>query len=159
MTLHRFRIGLSDVDRNVYETLDLRIAQHPSENVRFLVLRTLAYCLSYEEGIAFSKGGLSSVDEPPVSIRDPIGKMLAWIDVGSPSVDRIKKATHRAERVAIYTTQKLDNIRAEIEGIEIWTLEARILDALERTTSWELTRSEGIVYFGDVECVLVHDRL
>lgn len=157
MTLHRFRIALSDVDRNVYETLDLRVAQHPSENLRFLVTRTLAYCLEHAEGIGFSKGGLSNVDEPPVSIRDAIGKMLAWIDVGSPSVDRMKKAKHRAERVTIYTTEKLQNLRAEITGIEIWTLDRRLLDALERTTTWELTRSEGVLYFGDAY-ELVHDR-
>ena len=58
-TMHHIEIALSDVDRGVYEALDLRVAQHPSESMRYMLTRTLAYCLSYEEGIAFSKGGLS----------------------------------------------------------------------------------------------------
>ena len=46
------RHRLSDVDRNVYEQLELRAAQHPSEANRSLLTRVLAFCLSYEEGIA-----------------------------------------------------------------------------------------------------------
>src|SRR5215472_10630289 len=59
-TMYRFRVTLSDVDRAVYENLDFRVARHPSESGRYLVTRTLAYCLSFEEGIAFSKGGARS---------------------------------------------------------------------------------------------------
>ena len=72
-TVYHVQINLSDVDRGVYTALDLRLARHPSETMRYLLTRTLAYCFSYEEGIAFSKGGLSSTDEPPVSIRDRTG--------------------------------------------------------------------------------------
>ena len=114
-TLHRFAIQLSDVDRGVYESIDLRLARHPSESERYLWTRTIAYCLEYEpaqaEGsaprserrIAFSKGGLSATDEPPVSVRDPTGRLLVWIDVGSPSAERLHKAAKLAERVALYT--------------------------------------------------------
>ena len=41
-TVHRFQIDLSDVDRGVYEALDLRVARHPSESVPYLLTRTLA---------------------------------------------------------------------------------------------------------------------
>src|SRR5882757_10648038 len=70
-TVHHLVITLSDVDRNVYEKLDIRVARHPSESARYFWQRTLAYCLSYEEGIAFSKSGLSDAEQPPVSIHDP----------------------------------------------------------------------------------------
>ena len=75
-TMYRLEIELSDVDRSTYATLDLRLARHPSESARYLLTRTLAYCLSYEEGIAFSKGGLSASDEPPVAIWDPNSNQL-----------------------------------------------------------------------------------
>ena len=88
-TMHHFQITLSDVDRGVYESLDLRVARHPSETMRYLVTRTLAYCLSYEEGIAFSKGGLSSAEEAPISVRDRTGVLRAWIDVGAPSAEAV----------------------------------------------------------------------
>ena len=82
-TMHHVEVALSDVDRGVYEALDLRVAQHPSESMRYMLTRTLAYCLSYEEGIAFSKGGLSSTDEAPIAIKDRAGILLAWIDIGA----------------------------------------------------------------------------
>src|SRR5579859_1018315 len=67
-TVYHLEIDLSDVDRGVYETLDLRLARHPSESKHYLLTRALAYCLFYEEGIAFSKG-LSTTDEPAVWVR------------------------------------------------------------------------------------------
>ena len=47
-TIHHVEIALSDVDRGVYEALDLRVAQHPSETMRYLLTRLLAYSLSYD---------------------------------------------------------------------------------------------------------------
>ena len=38
-TLRRFEIALADADRELYEQLDWRVAQHPSENARYLVAR------------------------------------------------------------------------------------------------------------------------
>ena len=91
-------LTLSDVDREVYETLELRPARHPSESMRYLLTRTLGYCLSFEEGIVFSRGGLSSAEEPPVSVFDPTGVRTARIDVGSPSasVSTRRRRPHHA---------------------------------------------------------------
>jgi uncharacterized protein YaeQ len=44
-TIYTFDIQLTDVDRAVYETLDLRDARHPSETEASVVTRVLAYCL------------------------------------------------------------------------------------------------------------------
>ena len=41
-TIYNFDIDLSDSDRNVYETLSLRVAQHPSESDEYLIARVLA---------------------------------------------------------------------------------------------------------------------
>lgn len=156
--MRRFEIALSDVDRSVYETLDLRVAQHPSETVRFMLSRVLGYCLSYEEGIAFSKGGLSDTDEPPIAVRDPGGALIAWIDVGVPSADRLHKASKAARRVEVYTHYPLAHLVREassraihkVESIAVWPLAPAFLDALEghldRTTSIELTRNDGELY-------------
>ncbi len=156
--IYRLEVSLSDVDRGVYEALDLRLARHPSETLRFLLTRALAYCLSYEDGIALSKGGLSSTDEPPVSVRDATGVLRAWIDVGSPSAERLHKASKAAERVALFTSADLAMLQKEagtraihrVEAIEVWRLDRRFLDALEakleRTTKLELTRTEGQLY-------------
>jgi uncharacterized protein YaeQ len=101
-TLYSFEIDLSDADRGVYETLALRVARHPSETGDFLVARVLAYCLEYEEGIEFSRGGLSNPDDPPIAVRDLTGSLQAWIEIGTPSADRLHRAAKSAGRVAVY---------------------------------------------------------
>lgn len=157
-TMFHALVALSDVDRNVYESLDFRLARHPSESVRYLVTRTLAYCLSYEEGIAFSKGGISSTDEPPISIRSQIGTLVAWIDVGSPSAERLHKAAKAAARVSLFTHGDLTQLKKEVESrnihrveaLEVWRLEPAFLDrlgeTLDRTWKFELVRSDGHLY-------------
>lgn len=157
-TMFHFQIELSDVDRSVYETLDLRVARHPSESMRYMLTRTLAYSLEYEEGIAFSKGGLSSDDEPPIAIRDLTGLLLAWIDIGSPSAERLHKAAKAAPRVALYTHADLGLLRREagsraihrVEDIAVWRVEGSFLDALEakvdRHTKLGLLRTDGALY-------------
>jgi uncharacterized protein YaeQ len=157
-TMHHVEVALSDVDRGVYEQLDLRVAQHPSESMRYLLTRTLAYCLSYEEGIAFSKGGLSATDEAPISIKDPTGILLAWIDIGAPSAERLHKASKAARRVAIFTHAEMNQLRREaatkvihkVDAIEVWRFEPKFLDAIEakmdRNTKLELTRNDGQLY-------------
>ena len=176
-TIHRFLVTLSDVDRGVYESLDLRVARHPSESARYLVTRTLAYCLAYEEGIAFSKGGLSSAEEPPIAIHDPTGILLAWIDVGSPSAERLHKAAKAARRVAVYTHVEPALLRREAasrpihrsEAIEVYRFEPAFLEAIEgaidRSTALEIVRTdmrlyvtvEGKVIEGDLERVSLGD--
>jgi uncharacterized protein YaeQ len=157
-TLYHVKLTLSDVDRGVYETLDLRLAQHPSESIRYLVTRLLAYALSYEDGIAFSKGGVSSTDEPPVIVRDPTGIVLAWIEVGSPSAARLHKASKAARRVALFTSADTTGLEDEAragsihraEELEVWHLEEGFVEAvgerLERTLPLELVHTEGRLY-------------
>ena len=157
-TLYHLQVNLSDVDRGVYEALDLRVARHPSESMRYMLTRTLAYCLSHAEGIAFSKAGIASTDDPPVAVRDPTGLLLAWIDVGSPSADRLHRATKAARSVALFTHVPLVQLQREassraihrVESIAVWRLEPGFLDALEplidRNSKLELVRNDGLLY-------------
>src|SRR5215203_1343586 len=100
-TIFNFEIDLSDSDRRVYEQLSLRVARHPSESDEFLVARVLAYCLEYQDGIEFSRG-LSDADDPPLAVRDLTGVLRAWIDVGTPSAERLHRASKVAPRVVVY---------------------------------------------------------
>lgn len=157
-TMYHFQITLSDVDRGVYEALDLRVARHPSETMRYLITRTLAYCLCFEDGIAFSKGGLSVAEEAPVSIRDATGVLTAWIDVGNPSAERLHKASKAAPHVALFTHVELGLLLKEagaraihrVEEIEVQRLEPEFLDALDakltKNSKFELVRTDGQLY-------------
>jgi uncharacterized protein YaeQ len=157
-TIYKLEVQLSDVDRGVYETLELRLARHPSETMRYLLTRALAYCLNHEEGIAFSKGGLSDADDPPIAIKTLDGRWTAWIDVGQPSADRLHKAAKAAPRVAVWTSHDPAFLREEAtkkgvhkgDQIDVVRIDPAFLDALEpkigKSTKLELTRTDGTLY-------------
>jgi uncharacterized protein YaeQ len=156
-TVHVFSVRLSHVDRNIYDTLELRLARHPSESAEYLVTRLLAYCLEHCEGIAFSKG-LSDPDEPAIVVRDLTGVLRAWIEVGLPEAPRLHKAAKVAQRVAIYPTRDatawLERLGGErihrVEHIEINAIDTTLLNALaaklDRRMDFDLSVSEGTLY-------------
>jgi uncharacterized protein YaeQ len=156
-TMYHLQIELSDVDRGVYETLDLRVARHPSETMRYLLTRVIAYCLCYEDGIAFSKG-LSTSDEPAVWVNDGAGNLGAWIEVGTPSAERLHKASKAAGRVVVFTHNDPELLKKaarskaihKVEAIEVYALEGSFLDALDaatdRNAKWNLVRSDAELY-------------
>lgn len=117
-TIYNFDIDLADADRNVYETLALRVARHPSESEDYLVTRVLAYCLEYAEGLAFSRG-LSEPDEPTLAVRDLTGTIRVWIEVGSPDGARLHKASKAADRVVVYTHKEPGQLLRQLEGAKI----------------------------------------
>jgi len=156
-TIFTFDIDLADADRGVYETLALRVARHPSESDEFLLTRVLAYCLEYTEGIEFSRG-LSDADEPPLAVRDLTGAMQAWIDIGTPSADRLHRASKAVPRVAVYvhkeSSQWLAGLSAarlhRADAIEIRTMDRALINALsarlDRRMSFALSISDGELF-------------
>ena len=156
--MYHFLISLSDVERGVYTDIDLRVARHPSESFRFMMTRTLAYALLYEEGIAFSKGGLSSTDEAPLAVRDATGCLTLWVEIGAPSADLLHKAAKGAPRVVVFSHTDPGQLRKEaasrnvfkLDQIELYALAPAFLDSLEplmtRNTHLEILRNDGRLY-------------
>jgi uncharacterized protein YaeQ len=157
-SIYHFAVELSDVDRGQYASLDLRLARHPSESLRYLLTRTLAYCLCHAPGIGFSKGGLSDAAEPPVSIRDAGGNIATWIDVGAPSAKRLHKASKSAEHVVLFTHVERELLLKEarsshihrLGAIQVWPIEQNFLSQVEaklsRKLQFSLTRSDATLY-------------
>ena len=155
--MYNVSVELSDVDRSVYETLDLRLAMHPSETMEYMATRLLAYCLEYTEGIAFT-AGLSDGDEPPIVVRDLTGRITAWIEVGMPDADRLHRASKLADRVAVYTHRDLRNLLNQLERrkihrdeeIPIYTFDNGFIDAIaarfERRLKMSMSVTERHVY-------------
>ena len=131
-TVYNFDIDLADSDRGVYETLALRVARHPSEADEYLVARVLAYSLEYADGIAFSPGGLSHPDEPPVAVRDLTGALLSWIDIGTPDAARLHRASKLARRVAVYAHKDPSQWLRSLAGVRIHRSDALEIYALDR---------------------------
>lgn len=117
-TIYKATIDLSDVDRGVYESLELQLAMHPSESPAYLATPLLAYCLEHTEGIEFTSG-LSNGDEPAIVVRDLTGRITAWIEVGAPDAERLHRASKLAPRVAVYTHRELRNLLGQLEGKRI----------------------------------------
>ena len=130
-TIYNFDIELADSDRHVYESLSLRVAQHPSESEEFLVTRVLAYLLEYSEGIEFSRG-VSDPDDPAVAIRDLTGRIRTWIDIGTPDAARLHKAAKSGARVVVYTHKNPDQFLRQLSGEKIHRSDELELYAMDR---------------------------
>jgi len=131
-TVYNLDVSLADVDRGVYENLALRVALHPSESRDYMLTRVLAYCLQYEEGITFSRGGISDPDEPPIRIVDPTGRITAWIEIGAPDAERLNKAAKAADRVAVYTHKNPATLLRQFAGRRIHRAEEIPIYAFDR---------------------------
>jgi uncharacterized protein YaeQ len=131
-TLYNFDIDLSDADRQVYETLSIRVARHPSESEEYLVARLLAYLLEYADGIEFSRG-VSDADEPAIVIRDLTGTLTTWVDIGTPDAARLHKASKAARRVVVYSHKDPAQFLRQLAGAKIHRGEALELYALDRS--------------------------
>jgi uncharacterized protein YaeQ len=156
-TVYVFTVRLADADRGVYETLNLRMARHPSETAEYLVTRLLAYLLEYTEGIAFSRG-LSDPDEASIVVRDLTGALRAWIDIGAPDAARLHKASKAAPRVAVYVHRDVESWLARLAGekihraaaLEVHVVARELLAALvtrlERRMDFDLAVSDRMLY-------------
>jgi uncharacterized protein YaeQ len=156
-TIHTFAINIADVDRGVYEDVALRVARHPSETDAYMLTRVLAYCLEFEEGIAFSEG-ISSTEEPAVLVRDLTGKLRAWIEVGAPDAARLHFGSMQAERTAVYTHRDPAKVAAPWAGkrihradeISLYSFDPGFIDAatrvLERRNAMTVSITERHLY-------------
>jgi len=156
-TIYNITVDLSDIDRGVYEPLDLRVAMHPSETAEYMTTRLLAYCLEYTEGIEFT-AGLSDGDEPAIVVRDLTGRIGAWIEVGMPDADRLHRASKLTDRVAVYTHRDIRNVLGQLEKRKIHRAEAipiytfgrgfveDVASRLDRRVSMSISVTERHVY-------------
>ncbi|MBK7907187.1 MAG: YaeQ family protein [Gemmatimonadetes bacterium] len=157
-TLYTFDVALNDVDRGVYEQIAIKAACHPSESEEYLLTRVLAYCLEYVDGIAFSKGGISDPEDPPLLVKDLTGAWRSWIEVGAPDAARLHKASKASPRVALYTHKEPRLLFLGYEGqrihraesIEVFAMDRALLGELaarlERRMAFSLTVTEGQLF-------------
>ena len=175
-TLYRFIVEFSDIDQGIYETLDLRVAQHPSEDEERLVVRVLARAMAHEEGLEFGRG-LSIPEDAGLVCRTMTGEIGTWIDVGMPSAERLHRASKAAKRVLVFThkpdlalwkewrTRKIHRA----DSIQVVRFPASLIsdltETLERKVTWHVMIHEGqlSVTVGDrvfeeavEQCSLVH---
>jgi uncharacterized protein YaeQ len=156
-TMMRFELELSDVDRGIYETIELRAAQHPSESDAYLVTRVLAMALEYREDLSFGRG-ISTPDDPGISAPNGMGGHALWIEIGQPSASKLHKVTKLADRVIVYTHKNPEPIRADLasgnvyrgDEVDVVGFDPSFLDDLSarliRNNKWGVLRSDGELY-------------
>ena len=108
-TIFKFRIALTDMNRDHYDSINLTVAQHPSENDQRMMARILAFCLNASESLQMTKG-LSDVEEPDIWQKSLDNQIELWIDVGEPDPERIKKSTRLSKKVKIYSFNTKSNV-------------------------------------------------
>lgn len=162
-TTKRFGIELSYVDENVYQKLDLRLAQQASETDAYCLTRVLAYCLlcrdDEDSTLTFSKGGLATPEDPAIARVSLDGRMLVWCEVGSPSIERLHKASKSSPLVVLVTHHEPERMQRELseatifrkEELVVWAIDPGFLSELagklgERGGEFSLTISDGTLY-------------
>lgn len=155
--LFRFKIELSNTDKSAYHALDLRLAQHPSETDIYMITRVLAYCLSYEEGLELSAGGLSDPDVPNIQLANPHGDIRIWIEIGSPAVRKLHKASKSSELLKVFTYKDPQVLLNEMQNesihrkneIEIYSISSSFLEEvstfLKKENKWNLVFVDGSI--------------
>ncbi len=156
-TVYKARIALSDTDTHRYETLELTINQHPSETQERVVARLLAYALSYQPGLTFTKG-ICDGDSPDIELQLPGQKRDLWVEVGLPDPERIRAACKRTNQVSIYLCgngtgrwqhRHRDELR-DLDNLQLVPLPRELTDplvkGLGRSVDWSLTLSDGTLY-------------
>jgi len=155
-TIYKFRIALSDLNRDHYDTLNLTIAQHPSETTERMMVRVLAYCINDQEFLSFTKG-LSTVEDPDIWAKTLDEQISLWIDVGEPSLDRVKKACRHAQMVKVYSfntksdawwnhdANKFNQLNAGFYRFE-WSDIISLTKLVERTMDFSVTITGNSAY-------------
>jgi uncharacterized protein YaeQ len=101
-TIYKFRVSLTDLNRDYFDNFQLTVAQHPSETLTRLAARLIAFCHSAEPDLQFTKG-LSSIEEPDIWTRNLTDDIEHWIEIGEPDSERIKKASRLSKKLSIYS--------------------------------------------------------
>lgn len=155
-TIYKFKIGLSDFDRDYYDNLNLTLAQHPSETLERMMVRLLAFCLNADPDLIFTKG-LSSVEEADVWLKTLDEQTKLWIDVGEPSFERVKKATRISDKVKVYSfntksdvwwkqsSAKLSSLKAEFFQFNFEQI-SELVQLIDRSVSLSCSISANSIF-------------
>lgn len=158
-TPYKINLNLTDTDREIYETLRMTVARHPSETEERMVSRILAYALWYQERLAFGRG-LSDVDEPALWHKSLDGQIEHWIEVGRPDAERLIWCSRRAQRVSLlaYGSNRVwaGKILPQVAGqknLHIAELPQEPLDSLAvdlpRSIDWGIMITDNVLYVSD----------
>ena len=165
-TIYKASIELSDMDRNYYDSLQLTIAQHPSETPQRLMVRLIAYILNAHEDLQFGKG-VSDEDEAAIWQKNYSDEIELWIELGQLDEKRLKKACNQSKAVKLYCYSSSVNTwwpqvegalkrfdRLSVEQFDQSTCEA-LVKLLSRNMEFQCSIQDGQLWLNSGEETLL----
>lgn len=157
-TIYKVSINIANMDTHYYQSHDLTVAQHPSENDLRFMIRLIAFMLNASEALSFTKG-LSTDDEPDLWQKTLTDEIDLWIDLGQPDEKRIRKACGRARQVVIYTyhdrkakmwwEQQQKNLE-RFSNLQVFHINAEGAEEMvQRSMQLQCNIQDGEVYLND----------
>ena len=121
--------------------------------------RVLVYCLNARPELEFTRG-VSATDEPDLWAHSLSGELELWIDVGEPSLDRLKKASRSDGQVKVYSINTKSDVwwsQLNQEGLNVdfyrisWADLVALAEITTRTFSFSASISENSIYLSTDE--------
>lgn len=160
-TVFKAALDISDLRRHHYQNYSLTLARHPSETDERMMLRLLAFALYAHEDLEFTRG-LSSTDEPDLWQKSPSGEIELWIELGQPTVKRLRKARGLARQTVVLSyggrpadqwwkdNQRELSELPTLTVIEIATAESKALAELaQRSMNLQCTLDDGSLWLSN----------
>ena len=104
-SVFKVRIDISNIDQHRYEKLCFTVALDPKESLSHLVMRLIAYAMVPDDKLSFGHGVCVGAD-PDVMVKDYDDHYIYWIDIGFPTVERLRKASYQADNVIVFSLNK-----------------------------------------------------
>jgi uncharacterized protein YaeQ len=159
-TIFKFKISVSDFNHDYYDTLQLTVAQHPSETLERMMARLLAFCLHAhddKEKLMFFSKGLSSPDEPDIWKKSLDDRSLLWVEVGEPSFERLKKSCRLSNKTCIYTFNSKSDVwwkqsQSDLSSLPVevhqfsWDEIQQFSKSVKRTMELSITLSDNTLF-------------
>ncbi len=102
--LYRTHIDVADIYHKRYRHSDMRVALSDKESSAHFVLRMLAFCLIQDEKCELNVA--HDQLQPDLYIKNEFDDVILWCDVGWPSLKKITRALHRADKVKVVTIKE-----------------------------------------------------
>ncbi len=168
-TIFKASLQIADIDNGYYADHALTLARHPSETDERMMVRLVALALQAHklqsvcggDGVLAFGAGLSSPDEPDVSLTDFTGLKRLWIEVGQPEDKPLLKACGKADEVVLYCFNSaaevwwkgLENKLSRPQNLSVYRVPAAQSQALipmaARNMQLQATVQEGVLMLGD----------
>lgn len=160
-TVFKVSLDISDLRRHHYQRYAFTLARHPSETDERMMLRVLAFALFAHQDLEFTRG-ISNTDEPDLWLKSVTGEIELWIELGTPSSKRLRRARSLASKIMIlsYGGRTADQWWQENETelrsfkslslIDVSQKESQALASMaQRNMSLQCTLDEGSVWVSD----------